>query len=285
MRAMKSILVLALFLSSACAFSVEAQRTSGALDLSAEVTPTAARAEPVRAFTFYLLTKSYEDIVRELGERDGPPSRDKFIDNLKISPEMREWLHKHDVLDLMSPGVDDLFTPEDVLHVPEFLLAYQRSNSGGVTNGIPVPKYHEADKTENPERYEKQKQEYMSALKKFLNSRPETMSGMELQLDGVNPARQWAEAQSAQRRRIQQMAPAEAQTKYLATKVDTDLDGRAHVDGLPPGTYWISSLGLTAAAGDVRLRWDVPVEIASGRTQRIELTNLNAIDNLSSKAR
>jgi len=282
---MKRFLVLALFLGSACVSSIEAQGTSGALDLSAQVTPTAAKAEPVRAFTFYLLTNSYGDIVRELGERDGPPSRDKFIDNLKISPEMREWLHKHDVMDLMLPGVDKLLTPEDVLHVPEFLLAYQRSNSGGVTNGIPVPKYHETEKTENPAHYEKQKQEYLTALKRFLTSHPETMSGMELELEGVNPARKWAEAQNAQIRRIQQLAPAEAQTRYLAIKVDTDLDGRAHVDGLAPGTYWISSLGLTAAAGDVSLRWDVPVEIAAGRTQRIELTNLNAADNLSSKAR
>jgi hypothetical protein len=282
---MKRILVLGLFFCFACASTVQAQGPRGALDFSAQVTPTAAKAEPVRAFTFYLLTKSYEDIVKELGEHDGPPSREKFIDNLKISPEMREWLHKHDVMDLMLPGTDKLFTPEDVLHVPEFLLAYQRSNSGGVTNGIPVPKYHEAEKTENPAHYEKQKQEYLSALKRFINSRPETMSGMELELEGVNPARQWAEAQNAQRRRVQQMAPAEAQTKYLATKVDTDLDGRAHVDGLPPGTYWISSLGLTAAAGDVRLGWDVPIQIAAGRTERIELTNLNAADNLSSKAR
>ena len=282
---MKRVLVLAVFLLIARTVCVEAQGPSGALEFSAQVTPTAAKAEPVRVFTFYLLTKSYEEIVKELSEHDGPPSRDKFIDDLKISPEMREWLHKHDAMDLMLPGVDKLFTPDDVLNVPEFLLAYQRSNSGGVTNGLPTPKYHEADKTQNPTRYEKQKQEYLSALKRFITSRPESMSGMELELEGVNPARQWAEAQGAQRRRLQQMAPAEAQTKYLATKVDTDLDGRAHVDGLPPGTYWISSLGVTAAAGDVRLRWDVPVEIAAGRTRRIELTNLNATDNLSSKTR
>jgi hypothetical protein len=282
---MKRILFLALFLFTARTACAQAQGASGALDFSAQVTPTAAKAEPVRIFTFYLLTKSYDQIVKELGERDAPPSREKFIDDLKISPELREWLHKHDVMDLTLPDVDKLFTPDDVLHVPEFLLAYQRSNSGGVTNGIPVPKYRETDKTDNPARYEKQKQEYMSALKHFITLWPETMSGMELELDAVNPARKWAEAQNAQRRRVQQMAPAEAQTKYLATKVDTDLDGRAHVDGLPPGTYWVSSLGMTAAAGDVQLRWDVPVEISSGRTKRIELTNLNATDNLSSKTR
>jgi hypothetical protein len=262
--------------------TTSSQNANGTLEFAARVTPTAAKPEPVRDFTFYVLTKSYDEIVKEIDERDGPPTREKFIDDLKISPELRAWLHKHDVIDLTLPGVDKLFTPDDVLHVPEFLLAYQRSNSGGVTNGIPVPKYREMDKTENPARYEKQHQEYLSALKKFITSRPETMAGMELELDGVNPARKWAEVQNTHRRRVQQMAPAEAQTKYLAAKADTDLDGRASIAGLAPGNYWLSTLALTASAGDARLRWDVPVKIAAGQTIRIELTNLNATDNLSS---
>jgi len=262
-----------------------AQVGTGVLEFTARVTPTAAKAEPAREFTFYLLTKSYIQIVNELDERDGPPSRDKFIDELKISPEMREWLHKHDVMDITLPGFDKLVTPEDVLHVPEFLFAYQRSNSGGVTNGIPVPKFHDADKTENPSRYEKQKQEYMTALKKFIQAHPQTMAGMELELDGVNPARKWAEAQGGHRRRVAQMAPAEAQTKYLVAKTENDLDGRGRLSGLPAGNYWISSLNLTAAVGDARLQWDVPVKIDAGQPVRIELTNLNATDNLSSKSK
>jgi hypothetical protein len=280
---MKKFLTLTAFLLLAAAGRTQAQAAGGSLDLSAQVMPTAAKPEPVRSFTFYLLTRSYQDIVKDISERDAPPPRDKFIDDLKISPEMREWLHKHDVMDLTMPDVDKLFTPDDVLHVPEFLLAYQRSNSGGVTNGIPVPKYRELDKTENPARYEKQRQEYLTALKKFIAARPETMSGMELELEAVNPARKWTEAVGAQRRRLQQKAPAEAQSKYLAAKVDTDLDGRAHLDGLPPGTYWISSLDVNASAGDVRLHWDVPVKIVAGKTLRVELTNLNAVDNLSSQ--
>ena len=188
-------------------------------------------------------------------------------------------------MDITLPGFDKLLTPDDVLHVPEFLLAYQRSNSGGVTNGIPKPKYRDADKTEHPERYEKQSQEYLSALKKFIQAHPETVSGMELELDGVNPARKWAEAQNSHRRRVQQLAPAQAQTTYLAAKADTDLDGHGQIQGLPPGNYWISSLGLTAAAGDARLQWDLPIKIEAGRTVRIELTNLNATDNLSSKTK
>lgn len=263
----------------------QGQAGTGALEIAARVTPTAAKPEPVRDFTFYVLTKSYEEMVKGLEERDAPPSRDKFIDELKISPELREWLHKHDVMDITLPGFDKLLTPDDVLHVPEFLLAYQRSNSGGVTNGIPKPKYRDADKKDHPERYEKQHQEYMTALKKFIEARPETVAGMELELDGVNPERKWAELQSARRRRLQQLAPVEAQTKYLAAKADTDLEGRARLSGLPAGKYWISSLGLPAAAGDARLQWDVPVTIAAGQTARIELTNLNATDTLSSNAK
>jgi hypothetical protein len=282
---MRKLCILAGFFLLTTASRVHAQSGTGALEFTAKVTPSAAKPEPVRDFTFYVLTKSYDDIVKDLDEREGPPSREKFIDNLKISPELREWLQKHDVMDITLPGFDKLITPDDVLHVPEFLLAYQRSNSGGVTNGIPKPKYRDADKTENPDRYEKQKQEYLSALKKFIQARPETVSGMELELDGVNPARKWAEAQNNHRRRVQQLAPTQAQTTYLAAKADTDLDGHGQIQGLPPGNYWISSLGLTAAAGDARLQWDLPIKIEAGRTVRIELTNLNATDNLSSKTR
>ncbi len=279
MASMRKLLAFSLLV--VCALGAKAQTSS--LEFSARVTATAAKPEPVRDFTFYLLTKSYDDIVKELEERDGPPSRDKFIDNLKLSPELREWLHKHDVMDLTLPGFDKLVTPDDVLNVPEFLLAYQRSNSGGVTHGIPKPKYRDADKTENPARYEKEHQEYMTGLKKFIQAHPESVAGMELELDGVNPGRKWAEAQFAHRKRVQQLAPTEAQTKYLAGKADTDLNGRGRIGGIPPGSYWLSTLGLAAASGDVRLHWDVPVKIDAGQNAHLELTNLNAADNLSSK--
>jgi hypothetical protein len=282
---MKRIVLLAVLVASSAPGRVRAQASSGALEFSARVTPTAARPEPVREFTFYVLTKSYREIVKEIDQRDGPPSREQFIDRLGVSDELRDWLHKHDLLDLTLPEFEKLVTADDVLRVPEFLAAYQRSNSGGVTGGVPVAKFHEDDRKDNPVRYEKQKQEYLAALKRFVAAHPETLSGLELELQAVNPARKWAEQQSAHRRRVEQLAPAEAQTKYLAAKTDTDLEGRARVAGLPPGVYWISSLGLAAAAGDARLEWDVPVKVSRGETFRIELTNLNATDNLSSKTR
>lgn len=255
-----------------------AQGAGGTLEITARITPTAARPEPVRQFTFYLLTKSFADIAEEVESKDVIPSRDKFIDELKVSAELRAWLKAHDIMDLTMPGLDTAVTPDEILHVPEFLLAYQRSNSGGVTSGIPKPKYADADKTEHPERYEKQRLEYLTALKKFIGTHPETVSGMELQLDGVNPQRKWAQIQSDHKKRVTRRAPDVAQTKYLGGKTDTDLDGRATIAAIPPGQYWISTLNLDAAAGDTRVHWDVPVTIRAGATTRIELTNLNAVD-------
>jgi hypothetical protein len=255
-----------------------AQGTLGSLDFAARITPTAARPEPVRQFTFYVLTKSYVEIVKEVEAGNAIQSRDKFIEDLKLSPELKEWLKAHNVFDLTMPGMDRLVTPDDIIHVPEFLFAYQRSNSGGVTSGIPKPKYADADRTAHPERYNKQLQEYYVALKKFIQTNPSTVSGIELELVGVNPQQQWSQIQADHKRRVLRLAPEFAQTKYLAVKADTDLDGRASVSGLAPGNYWVSTLNLDANAGDTRLAWDVPVAIRAGQTTRIELTNLNAVD-------
>jgi hypothetical protein len=253
-----------------------AQSGSGAIDLTAQVSPTGARPEPVRQLTFYVLTKSYADITKDVEDQEAPPSREKFIDGLKLSTQLKDWLRAHDAFDLTVPNLDKLVTPDDILSIPEFLLAYQRSNSGGVTNGIPKPKYADADKTGNPARYQKQHDDYLAALKKFIQAHPESVNGMELELEGVNPQHKWMQLETAHQKRVMQLAPQVAQTKYLAAQADTDLDGRASVASLPAGTYWISTLNLDAGAGDVRIRWDVPVSIEGGRTTRIELTNLNA---------
>jgi hypothetical protein len=244
----------------------------------ARITPTAAHPEPVRQFTFYVLTKSYSDISKDVDAENAPPDRDKFISDLKVSPELKVWLKAHDVLDLTTPNLDRSLTPDEILHVPEFLLAYQHTNSGGVTSGIPKPKYADADKTDHPDRYQKQHDEYFAALKKFIQTHPESISGMELELTGINPEAKWARLQSEHKKRVLRLAPEMAQTKYLAAQTDTDLDGRASVSNLPAGRYWVTTLNLDAGAGDVRLRWDVPVTIQAGRSTRIELTNLNATD-------
>jgi hypothetical protein len=258
--------------------AASAQTATGSLEFSARITPTAARPEPVRQFTFYILTKSYTAIIKEVEEKDPPPARDGFIDGLKVSPQLRVWLKGHDTLDLTSPELDKLLTPDDLIKVPEFLQAYQRSNGGGVTSGLPRAKYTEADRTEHPEKYEKLRQEYLNALMKFIRAHPETVSGVELELDAVNPQKKWAALLSERRKKVQRTAPDLAQIKFLAAKADTDLEGQAAVSGLAPGDYWISSLNLEAEAGDMRVHWDVPIKIEPGQTTRVELSNLNSTE-------
>lgn len=277
----KNLVMSAALCLAVCAAPAWAQ-SAGSLDFVARITPTAARPEPVRQFTFYLLTKSYADIVKEVEGENVVPPREKFIEGLKVSPELKEWLKTHEILDLTMPELDRLVTPDDIIHVSEFLQAYQRANSGGVTSGIPKPKYADADKTARPDRYNKQLQEYYVALKKFIQNNPGTVSGIELELVGVNPQQQWSQIQADHRRRILRLAPESAQTKYLAAKADTDLDGRASVLGLGPGNYWVSTLNLEANAGDTRLGWDVPVTIRAGQITHVELTNLNALDTHAS---
>ena len=255
-----------------------AQTATGSLEFVARITPTAARPEPVRQFTFYVLTKSYAAIVKDVEERVPPPARDAFIEGLKVSPELRAWLKGHDTLDLTAPELDKLLTPDDLIKVPEFLEAYQRSNRGGVTSGLPRPKYREADRTEHPEKYEKLRQEYLSALMKFIRAHPETVSGVELELDVVNPQKKWAALLSERRKKVGHTAPDLAQIKFLAAKADTDLEGHGSVSGLAPGDYWISSLNLEAEAGDIRAHWDVPITVEPGQTTRVELSNLNSTE-------
>jgi hypothetical protein len=162
------------------------QGATGTLDVTARIAPTGARPEPVRQFTFYVLTKSYAEIVKEAAAQFPLEEREVFISNLKISPELKAWMKHHSIIDLTAPDVDKLITPDDVMNIPEFFAGYERSNSGGVTNGLPMPKYKEADAEANPAKYFKLKQEYMSATKKFVESHPSTISGMETELGGVN---------------------------------------------------------------------------------------------------
>src|SRR5436309_12410649 len=122
----------------------------------------------------------------------------------------------------------------------------------------------------------------LSAPKEFIQNPPEANSGGQVGLGGGKPQKKWDVLQNDRRRRVQRIAPNVAQIKFLAAKVDTDLEGRATISGLAPGDYWISTLNLDADSGDMRVRWDVPVRIERGKAIRVELSNLNSIDTRSS---
>ncbi len=261
-------------------FPCRAQSASatGAIEFDARVTPTAARPEPVRLFTFYLLSKSYAEIADEAEAADAMPAREKFIEDLKVSSKLKEWMKRHETIDLASTEIEQMLTPDDVVDIPEFQDAYMTANTGGLAPGMPRPKYSEALKTSHPAKYERLRQQYIAALKKFVAMNPGTLAGIEAYLDAVNPARGWNQLAAAHRNRMARQAPEIAQTRYLVAKTDTDLNGHGSLLNVPPGMYWLSTLNLNAAAADLRLRWNVEVTVLPGRTTRIELTNLNGTE-------
>jgi len=254
------------------------QTATGAIALSAHLAASGAYPEPVRQFTFYILTKSYADITKEVASQDVLPTRDEFLDKWPVSLELKKWMKTHNVVDLSSPDLDKLITVDDIMNIPEFFDAYERSNSGGVTKGLPRPKFKESDKLSNPDRYNKEKEEWLAATRKFIDTNSYTIQGMELELTGINPKSDWDKLQNAHNRKVAQWAPDTAQLKYLAAKGETDLDGHATISGLSAGTYWVSSLNSEATSGDRRMVWDVAAKVQAGQTTHLELTNLNATE-------
>lgn len=250
---------------------------SGTVEFVARATPTAGRAEPVRQTTFYLLKKSFAEIRREAEAAAPKPDLDKFIAGLKVSSELKDWMKEKKTVNLGSPDIVPMVKADDILKVPEFYDAYLRANAG-MRAGLPNPKYREADLEKHPEKYARQKEQYHTALHRFIEAHPLTIEGIEMALEPVSPQRTWAQLNAEHDRRLQRRLPELAQTQYLVMKTDTDLDGRAVLSDVPAGTYWLSTLEQAFTAGDARLRWDVEVTVKPGQVTRLELSNLNAVD-------
>jgi hypothetical protein len=262
----------------ASALSAQTAQRDGSIEFLAHVRPTAARPEPVRELTFYLLRKSLADIQKEVEEKEPKPDLDRFIDSLEVSPKLKAWMKKQRSVELAGTDFIRRLKVQDIFDVPEFYEAYMKRNAGDVAVGFPSPKYREGDQQRNPEKYEKQKQEYHDAIRRWMETNPQSMDGIEVHLDAINPGQRWVKQESEMRQQIYKRALDLAQTRYLAAKTDTDLNGRGSFSGLAPGEYWLSTLDAEAVAGDARLRWDVGIIVRAGQTTRIELSNLNALE-------
>ena len=256
----------------------QAGQPTGSIEFVARVTPTDGRPEPVRQLTFYLLRKSLTVVQKEVEESETKPDLEKFVDTLEVSPELKAWMKKNRSVELAGTDFIRRLKVNDVLDVPEFYEAYLKRNSGDVAVGFPVPKYRESDKTTAPQKYEKFHAEYREAVRKWLVNYPQSVDGIEVHLDAINPGQRWAQLATELRRRVRKRALDLAQTRYLVAKTDTDLDGRGALSGLLPGEYWLGTLETEAVVGDARLRWDVPVTVQAGQRAHVELSNLNALE-------
>ncbi len=247
----------------------------GRLEFVARVTPASGRAEPARGLTVFLLSKSYHEIQREAADKTPQPELNAFIDGLRFSPELKEWMKKNRTVTLIGPEFRDRVSPEDLFRVPEFLDAYVSSNLSGLNQGFPAPKYTSEERTANPKKYEANRKVYEVQLRKYLALHPDSKDGMDTILGQVDPSNGWGMEQERWREKAHTRGLELAQTDFLAAKTETNLDGRGAFEATP-GSYWLSTLDGEALSGDQHLRWDVGVEVRAGEVTRAELNNVNA---------
>jgi hypothetical protein len=270
-------IVLAVF-AALLASTIATAAQTGAIEFTVRATPAAGRSEPVRGFPFYLLRKSYADIRKEAEASQPSPDMSAFIDRLEVSPEMKAWMKRTKSVSLSGPSFTHRVKIDDMLNVPEFYQAYIELNAGDLAIGFPVAKYREKDRLSNPQKYAKQKAEYRDAVRHFLVSNPQSADTLDLRLMDIDPSHRWEQIEAQRGVEIRRQMHELAETRYLAGRTDTDLDGNGFFRGLSPGQYWLSSLDLDASVGDVQLRWDTPVTVRAGETTRIELSNINAVE-------
>lgn len=261
-----------------------AAQSPGSIEFTAQVTPTGGRPEPVRQMTFYALQKSQADIREEAVRTYPAPRLESFVEGLSCSKELKAWMKGHRTVQLAGPEFTRNLKASEIVNVPEFFDAYMTRNAAFQGVGFPKPKFREKDRAANPEKYKQQKEEYTAALTKFVGAMPDTVQGIDADLTDINPYEKWAQALAEHTRLVEQRSLELAQTRYLAAQTDTSLEGRGSFVGLPPGDYWISTLGLPAAAGDVRLSWDLRVTVRPGETTRVSLNNFNATGSSSAAA-
>lgn len=276
---MRRLILLGLALALLLPPSLPAQ--TGTIEFTVRATPSIGSAEPVRKQTFYLLRKSYSAIRQEAAELEPGPDLDKFVESLHLSPEMRAWMKRTRLLEFSGLEFFRQLSSDDIITVPEFRQAYRARNVGDIPLGFPEPKYSEKDRTRKTAKYERQEKEFLKALRRYLDANPQSIEGLDTYLTQVNPGNQWHRLEKEWQERVERRLRQLAETRYLAARVDTDLDGNARLSGISPGRYWLSNLNNYAAVGDLRLAWDLSLDVLPGRLTLLELSNVNAVPPLA----
>jgi hypothetical protein len=278
MSGMKRQFQLGILLSAvALAFVLPASPQNGSIEFVAQATPTDGLQEPVRGFPIFLLSKSYEGICKEVSTTTPPPDMDGFIDKLDVSPELKKWMKKNHWVTLSGEDFIHKLKVPDVMDVPEFYKAYRERNAGDEASNFPDPKFRASDEQKHPEKFKRLEDEYAAAIRAFMTAHPESIDGIDGNLTEVDPSSKWNEIVGKHDTLIRQRGLNLAESRYLIARTQTDLQGQGFLRGVPPGTYWLSSLNVAAEVGDVHPKWDVPVTVEPGKTEYIALSNANAV--------
>ena len=261
--------------------SVAAPQSGGdaSVEFLVQATPTGGRPEKVMKQPFYLLRASLADIEKKAREEVAPPDLDAFVDKLDASDELKAWMKRTKRTDLHGPEFTRSLTVDDVMNVPEFREAYITRNM--IMVGLGFPRYPKAsDKEKDPQKYEESVKRYWEKVRAFLEAHPESKEQMDDHLVDIDPSAAWHAAEEAQAHQVQQKMQQLIFARYLAGRTETDYEGLARIGGLAPGRYWLTNLWTEVRAGDVKLRWEVPVELRAGQSLYLELNNANALPRL-----
>jgi hypothetical protein len=249
----------------------------GAIQFVVNATPSGGLQEPVRGFPFFLLSKSFEQIQKEAEASYPKPDMNAFIAKLDVSSELKAWMKKNHRVSLSGQDFIHKLTPADVLDVPEFRRAYMERNAGDQSVNFPKPKFKASEEKRDPAKFKKLSDEYHETLLHYIAMYPQSLAGIDLSLTDIDPGPRWNILLAHRIPQIRRQALDLAESKYLVARAQTDLQGEATIENIPPGQYWISTLNVAADVGDVHLKWDVPVTVLPGRTQSVALSNVNSV--------
>ena len=260
-----------------CMVAPRAGAQSGSIEFVARATPSGGLEEPVRGFPFYLLSKSFEQISKEVDALHPQPDMDAFIDTLDGSKELKAWMKKNHWVQLTGEDFLQKLTAADIMGIPEFYAAYIQRSAGSSALDFPKAKFKPADKTKDPAKYEKLSQDYRQAVQHYVEANPQSKDGMDLELADKDASGKWQALVTKRNPEIHREILELAQSTYLVARTETNLDGQGSLAGIPPGSYWLTTLDVTADVGDVRDRWDVPVLVRPGKPAQLILSNVNAV--------
>jgi hypothetical protein len=259
------------------AASLHASGQNGSVEFVVRATPTGGLEEPVRGFPVFLLTRSYDDIQKEADDAFPKDSLHDFIDGLTASKELKDWMKKNDCITFSGQDFIKKIKTNDVMDVPEFYKAYMDRNAGDASSGFPTMKIKDSEKQKDPAKYEKDMAKYKDSVRRYIDQVPESINGIDLNLQDVDPSRKWHEMEAKRAPEVQRRVTDLAQGKYLVARTETNLQGQGFFPNVAPGTYWLSSLSVSATVGDARPRWDVPLTVRPGDVAYAVLSNVNAV--------
>jgi hypothetical protein len=272
---------LAIFLSGALfglsARTSFAQAETASISFKVQITPSTGLAEPVRGLPILLLRKSFTAIQADAESSVPHPSMDKFIDTLKLSKALIDWMRKNHTVSLTGEEFAKNLTPQEIINIPEFWQAYFEINAGSKAFGFPMPKYDQRDQTRNPAKYQREIDDYHARVTKYILQNPDSKAEMDEELSPIDPSPQWNDKIAERESQIHRMALDWAQSRYFVAQTQTDANGLAGFTGVAPGTYWLSSLNIYGQAGDTREKWDTQVEVRAGDAKQVILSNYNAV--------